>query len=154
MTETKKQELPLAEKNRTIKVLIVDDDAEFASATRRNLELLSMQHFECRVVLRAADALAAVESFKPDIVLLDNDFDGEGAKVGVNVTLPEIAGRFRHMDGRVIILTGKADPHSADDVIAAGAWGIGNFLKKPIATADLANAIIVAHNRALARAKS
>ncbi len=145
----------MVDKIPNIRVLIVDDDALFARAIQRNLELLSTPRFECRVVLRHDIVAAAVEDFKPDIVLLDNDFDGDGGgvKVGVNQALPELVGRFRKMTGRVIIVTGKADPFSADDVIAAGAWGIGNFLHKEAVedTAKLRDVIVAAHERALAR---
>ncbi len=51
------------------RILVVDDEADFAKLIRLNLEQTG--RFEVRAENRAAAALAAAKSFKPDLVLMD-----------------------------------------------------------------------------------
>jgi len=51
------------------KILVIDDEADFAKLIRLNLEQTG--RFEVRVENRGAAALSAAKSFKPDLVLMD-----------------------------------------------------------------------------------
>jgi DNA-binding response OmpR family regulator len=51
-----------------MRVLIVDDNADITEITS---ELLSLMGHDCRTAACAADALAVVQAFKPELAILD-----------------------------------------------------------------------------------
>ena len=51
------------------RILIVDDDVPLTHMMKFNLEVTGA--YEVRVVNHASDALAAVQSFQPEVILLD-----------------------------------------------------------------------------------
>ena len=109
-------------------VLVVEDDFMVASIHRRFVERVP----GFRVVGEAhsgADALAAVEALRPDLVLLD-------------VHLPDMSGievlrrlRAAGHDLGVVVITAARE---ADTVRAAAAGGAAHYLVKPFASEDLA----------------
>ncbi|WP_369374586.1 response regulator [Promicromonospora sp. Populi] len=112
----------------SVDVLVVDDDFMVASIHRRFVERVP----GFRVVGEAhtgADALAAVDRLRPDLVLLD-------------VHLPDVSGievlrrlRAAGHDVGVVIITAARE---ADTVRAAAAGGAAHYLVKPFASEDLA----------------
>ncbi|MFD6177482.1 MULTISPECIES: response regulator [unclassified Isoptericola] len=112
----------------SLDVLVVEDDFMVASIHRRFVERVD----GFRVVGEAhtgADALAAVEALRPDLVLLD-------------VHLPDINGievlrrlRAAGRDLGVVVITAARE---ADTVRAAAAGGAAHYLVKPFASEDLA----------------
>ncbi|MEU2199262.1 response regulator [Isoptericola sp. NPDC019482] len=111
----------------SLDVLVVEDDFMVASIHRRFVERVP----GFRVVGEAhsgADALAAVEALRPDLVLLD-------------VHLPDMSGievlrrlRAAGHDLGVIVITAARE---ADTVRAAAAGGAAHYLVKPFASEDL-----------------
>jgi CheY-like chemotaxis protein len=55
------------------KILIVDDDIEFAQELQ---ELLLLSGYEAKAVNRASETIQAVAQEKPDVILLDLKMDG------------------------------------------------------------------------------
>ena len=112
----------------TLDVLVVEDDFMVASIHRRFVERVP----GFRVVGEAhsgADALAAVQALRPDLVLLD-------------VYLPDMSGievlrrlRAAGHDLGVVVITAARE---ADTVRAAAAGGAAHYLVKPFASEDLA----------------
>ncbi|MGF0118315.1 response regulator [Promicromonospora sp. Marseille-Q5078] len=111
----------------SLDVLVVEDDFMVASIHRRFVERVP----GFRVVGEAhsgADALAAVEALRPDLVLLD-------------VHLPDMSGievlrrlRAAGHDLGVVVITAARE---ADTVRAAAAGGAAHYLVKPFASEDL-----------------
>ncbi|MFE5308613.1 response regulator [Isoptericola sp. NPDC056573] len=111
----------------SLDVLVVEDDFMVASIHRRFVERVP----GFRVVGEAhsgADAIAAVEALRPDLVLLD-------------VHLPDMSGievlrrlRAAGHDLGVVVITAARE---ADTVRAAAAGGAAHYLVKPFASDDL-----------------
>jgi len=103
-------------KQQPIRILIADDYHFY----RYGLRIFLEEQDDLHVVAEAGSsdqALAAVEEFKPDVVLLDLDLPPEG---GLHV-LREISQRVPHT--RVVVLTGLDDEVCLADAIESGACG-------------------------------
>lgn len=107
------------------KVLLVDDEVEFASALSERLRL---RNYDARAVYRAEDALPAVKDDKPEVVLLD-------LKMPVMDGI-EILKAIKQFDPaiEVIILTGHGEAESADEGMKTGAF---DYVMKPVDIAEL-----------------
>jgi DNA-binding NtrC family response regulator len=116
-------------KKEKLKVLIVDDEKEFADSLAERLALRKLQ---TKVVYDGEQALEAVQTEKPDVMILDLRMPGmDGLEVlrKVKKSQPDID---------VVILTG----HGADkDEEAALRLGATAFLKKPIDLDQLVGAV-------------
>jgi len=108
------------------KVLIVDDEPNIVLSLEF---LMNRQGYETRVARDGDEALAAVEGFRPDLVLLD-------------VMLPrrdgfEVCQRLR-ADGwselKILMLTAKGRDVEIEKGLALGADG---YVTKPFSTAEL-----------------
>ncbi len=103
-----------------IKVLIADDETEFASTL---LTRLKLRKFQVTMVNSGHDTLKAVDKDLPDIVLLDlkmPDLDGLEVLAKLREKYPEL---------RVIILTGHGSFEAGNQGMTLGAY---DYLMKPI----------------------
>lgn len=114
------------------RVLVVDDNADAASSLAM---LLALRGHETQVACSAREALERVESFLPEVVLLD-------------IGLPEINGyelarRLRTMPKlqgvRLVALTGFAQP---EDQQRARSAGFDDHVVKPVSLSTLERALV------------
>jgi len=107
------------------KVLLIDDETEFASALAERLRL---RNYSAKAVYHAEDATEIVKSDLPDVVLLDFRMPGMD---GI-----EVLKRIKAIDDtiEVIMLTGHGDVHSVEEAKKEGAY---EYIMKPFNIRDL-----------------
>jgi DNA-binding response OmpR family regulator len=108
-----------------LKVLLVDDEAEFISALAERLEL---RGFRALTAASGEQALRVVDADVPDVVVLDVMMPGVG---GIEV-LRRI--KETHPAIQVILLTGKGSVSEAADGVRLGAF---DYLLKPVQIEEL-----------------
>jgi DNA-binding response OmpR family regulator len=113
------------------RVLIVEDEADLAWVEQFNLE---SEGYEVRVALEGLAALDALESFTPDVLVLD-------------VMLPRVNGwdvlaRAQELpdERRPVVILVSAVAGVADQARAEGA-GVGRFLAKPFDIEELVRVV-------------
>ena len=102
-----------------VRVLVVDDQAEVAQSIA---ELLQARGYSTRVAGDGLEAMAALESFDPDCMLLDLNMP--------NMSGAEVARSVRQRRGRVVVVavSGRADLHiRSEDLVSVDHW-----LTKPV----------------------
>jgi len=118
-----------------VRALVVDDEAEVRQAVRRGLEVLG---FEIETAVDGADGLARVETWRPDVVLLD-------------LAMPNLSGlsALRQIRGwsQVPIIVLSVMGEEADKVRALEA-GADDYMTKPFGMQELHARIRVALRRA------
>jgi DNA-binding NtrC family response regulator len=122
-------------KTRKMRVLVVDNEIEFASTLAERLRL---RKIEAESVFSGEDALPAVARFQPDVIILDLDMpDITGLEVlsQVKATDPSI---------EVILLTGHG---SFDAGLTGMELGAFDYLVKPVDLAQLLEKITEAYNK-------
>ena len=119
----------------SIRVLVVDDEVEFADLLQERLENRGFNVFK---VYTGDEALENIDETNPDVVVLDVMLPGRD---GLS-TLKEIRQR-RPLVG-VIMLTGHANLETAVEGMKLGAH---DFLIKPMETGSLAEKITRAYRR-------
>ena len=99
-------------KTRKMKVLVVDNEVEFASTLAERLRL---RKIEAESVFSGEDALAAVPRFMPDVIILD-------LHLMPDITGLEVLSRVKAIDPsiEVILLTGHGSFDSRDHRHGAG----------------------------------
>ena len=114
-----------AEKERTLKMLIVDDDADIRQVLSSVVSLL----YPTSVVRTAENGFEArdlLDSFKPDIVLLDMNMPGMNGL--------EVCGKIKrtpkYRRTKVVLISGTLEYDDLKE--GAKAVGVDQFLKKPI----------------------
>lgn len=107
------------------KVLIVDDEEEFASALA---ERLILRGFESKVEIDGESALVSIEKDRPDVVILDIKMPGIG---GFEV-LRRI--KLSHPQLPVILLTGYGSTNNGMKGMELGAY---DYLIKPVDIKEL-----------------
>lgn len=103
-----------------IKVLIADDEVEFASTLVTRLQL---RKFETTMVNSGGAALTAIQQSQPDVLLLDlkmPDIDGLEVLARLKVDYPQI---------KVIILTGHGSFEAGQEGMKLGAY---DYVMKPV----------------------
>ena len=106
-------------------VLIIDDEATLAENVQT---YMSRRGYDARAVGDGKQGLAILETFKPDLVLLDYDLpDIDGLDV-----LRQIRAIDRQV--KVIMLTGKGGVQLAVDAMKLGAH---DYLSKPVSLSEL-----------------
>jgi DNA-binding NtrC family response regulator len=115
--------------SKQIKLLIADDELEFASTLVARLKL---RNFQVAMVNTGQDALQAVDRDLPDLLLLDLKMpDLDGLEVLAML-------REKHPDLKVIILTGHGSFEAGRDGMELGAC---DYLMKPIDLSRLIEAV-------------
>jgi DNA-binding NtrC family response regulator len=111
------------------KVLLVDDEVEFASALAERLEL---RNYEVRTAGNALEGLGLVYNNAPDVVILDlkiPGMDGIEALKAIKKYDPSI---------EVIMLTGHGDGFSVEEGLKSGAF---EYIIKPVEISELMSKI-------------
>lgn len=108
-----------------LRVLLVDDEEEFITTLA---ERLSMRGVQTMVILNGKEALEAVESHDPHIVVLDMMMPGIR---GVDV-LAQI--KAHHPQMQVLMLSGHSNASDREKVMGLGAF---DYLSKPVRFDDL-----------------
>ncbi|MDJ0911460.1 MAG: response regulator [Woeseiaceae bacterium] len=107
------------------RVLIVDDDRDFAESTKDALELSG---YEAAVALDGPAATAAVHSFRPAVVLID-------VRLGKNSGTDLIAELFKVDPGLICVMMSAYT--SAESTIESLKQGAYDYLRKPFHQEDL-----------------
>jgi DNA-binding response OmpR family regulator len=115
------------------KVLIIDDEQEFASTLK---DRLLLRDYDTRAVFHAEHALNSINKELPEVVLLDLGLEG------VNGMEMLRAIRASGTACAVIVLTGVTDEHISREAAEAGA---ADILVKPIDIDILVERINRAH---------
>jgi DNA-binding NtrC family response regulator len=103
-----------------LKVLIADDEIEFASTLVARLKL---RNFQATMVNSGKAALAAIEEEQPDVLILDlkmPDLDGLEVLASLKENYPDLA---------VIILTGHGSFEAGRQGMELGAY---DYIMKPV----------------------
>jgi DNA-binding NtrC family response regulator len=111
------------------KVLLVDDEVEFASALAERLQL---RNYDVKIAHNALEAMAVIHQFVPDVIILDlkiPGMDGLEALKTIKKLDPTI---------EVIMLTGHGDVRSVEAGIKSGAF---EYIMKPIDIGELTSKI-------------
>ena len=115
------------------KILIVDDEVGFTRVVKLNLDATGK--YDVMVENKGAEALDAVQSFKPDLIFLDIIMpDVEGSEVA-----RQIKADPKLKDIPIVFLTATVTRQE----VGAGRGLIGGlaFLAKPVHVQDLVNCI-------------
>ncbi len=118
-----------------MKVLVVDNEVEFASTLAERLRL---RKIEAESVFSGEDALLAVVRFQPDVIILDlhiPDITGLEVLSQVKATQPSI---------EVILLTGHG---SFDAGLTGMELGAFDYITKPVDLAQLMEKITEAYKK-------
>jgi DNA-binding response OmpR family regulator len=122
------------------RVLLVDDEREFAATLT---ERLSLRGYEARAAFSAEEAIAAVNSSAPDVILLDLNLPGVRG-VELLMTLRQLLPR-----GEIILLSGHLDLAEKIEGVRIDAFGL---LLKPVEMAELTAKIDAAQAKRASRA--
>jgi DNA-binding NtrC family response regulator len=125
----------LLNKTRKMKVLVVDNEKEFASILATRLQL---RKIKAESVFSGAEALAAVPPFRPDVIILDLDMP--------DMTGLDVLSRVKAIDPtiEVILLTGHG---SIDAGLTGMALGAFDYIVKPVELDQLLERITDAYNK-------
>jgi DNA-binding NtrC family response regulator len=124
----------LEQGNKKIKVLIVDDEMDFADILAKRLEI---REFAVDTVFSGDEAIGMIRDCDYDVVLLDVLMPGKG---GID-TLKKIK-EIRPLV-HIIMLTGHAKVDTAIEGMELGAY---DYLIKPMETDELVEKISLAYN--------
>ena len=116
------------------KVLIVDDEEEFASPLAERLEL---RQYDASAVFTAEQAFSAIRDDPPDVVLLDLRMPGMDGLMALK-TIKNIDPKIE-----VIIVTGLATVENQAEALKSGAF---IYVTKPIEIDELIVIIDLAKN--------
>ncbi len=117
------------------KVLLVDDEVEFASALAERLQI---RNYDAKAAYNALEALNSIYSDKPDVVVLDMKIPGMDGL--------EILKTIKQFDPtiEVIILTGHGAIESVKEGLRSGAF---EYIMKPVDIGELTSKIDKAQKR-------
>jgi DNA-binding NtrC family response regulator len=107
------------------KVLIVDDEVEFASTLA---ERLALRNYDVKAVYNAEDAIAGAQSDPPDVVLLDLRMPG--------ISGLEVLKTLKKFDPtiEVILVTGQPETEGTGEGIPTGLF---DYIMKPVDMGEL-----------------
>jgi DNA-binding NtrC family response regulator len=126
-------------KTQKMRVLVVDNEVEFASTLAERLRLRKV---EAESVFFGEDALPAVSRFQPDVIILDLDMP--------DITGLEVLSQVKNVDPaiEVILLTGHG---SFDAGITGMELGAFDYIIKPVDLAQLLEKITEAYKKRMGR---
>lgn len=107
------------------KILLVDDEIEFASALAERLQLRS---YIVKIANNALEALDFTQNHFPDVIILDLKIPGMDA-IKTLKSIKKIDPTIE-----VIILTGHGDVQSIEEVLKGGAF---EYIIKPVDIGEL-----------------
>jgi DNA-binding response OmpR family regulator len=119
------------------RVLVVDDEEDYRIIMQ---DVLESGGYEVKLTHDGQEGLAALEEFKPEVILVDwmmPNMDGE--------TFVQNLRSGGHKDVPVIMLTVK---QTADDELEALHFGVDDFINKPFQAEDLLARIRAVQRRA------
>lgn len=111
------------------RILVIDDEAILASNIQKYLE---RREYDVRVAGDGEDGLARLQSFRPDLVVLDYrlpDMDGLAVLERIGEAMSDV---------KTIMITAHGNPAVAVSAKHAGAY---EYLPKPLALCELAQLI-------------
>lgn len=111
------------------KVLLVDDEIEFASALAERLQL---RNYDVKTASNALEALAVIHNYLPDVILLDLKIPGMNG-IETLKTIKKIDPTIE-----VIMLTGHGDIKSVEEGMKNGAF---EYIMKPVDINELTSKI-------------
>jgi PAS domain S-box-containing protein len=113
------------------RVLIVDDDVDFADSLR---DLLEAEEYQIKAANNARDAVMMAEAFAPHVVLIDIRLRlGQGDGLDLLATLKQ-----KHPDLLCIVMTAYADVETAIKALQSDAY---DYLRKPLFFQELATTL-------------
>jgi len=107
------------------KILLVDDEVEFASALAERLELRS---YDVKTANNALEALAVIHTHVPDVIILDLKIPGMDG-IETLKTIKKIDPTIE-----VIMLTGHGDVQSVAEGMKSGVF---EYIMKPVDIGEL-----------------
>ena len=121
-------------KTRKMKVLVIDNEVDFASTLAARLQL---RKIEAKSVFSGTEALEVISTFMPDVLILDLQMP--------DMTGLEVLARVKAIDLtiEVILLTSHG---SFDAGITGMELGAFDYLVKPVDLTQLMKKITEAHN--------
>lgn len=122
-------------KTRKMRVLVVDNEVEFASTLAERLRL---RKIEAESVFFGEDTLPAVSRFQPDVIILDLDMP--------DITGLEVLSRVKNVEPaiEVILLTGHGSFEAGITGMELGAF---DYLIKPVDLTQLMEKITDAYKK-------
>jgi response regulator of citrate/malate metabolism len=111
--------------NKTISVLIVDDEQTVLDAIKTKLDISRDFHFSVHISKTVEHIIETISRLKPDVIVLDNWIGDKDE--GIKKALPTIMAAFP--DQKVIVLTSKRGGDT-DQIMEARAWGAHTFIDK------------------------
>ncbi len=109
------------------KILVIDDDVSYLSIMDHLLTSRSIEHKICR---DAREGKGLIESYTPDVLLLDWMMPGIS---GLDL-LKMVRGEMKNQDLFVIMITSKM---FTDDIVTAFNAGVDDYLIKPFPAKEL-----------------
>jgi DNA-binding response OmpR family regulator len=121
-------------KTSQMKILIVDDEPDLVSTVAYRLKFA-----DCQVVTAAngQEGLGLAEAEQPDLILLDTNMP----VMNGHEMLERLRADAKLKDIPVIMLTARCEPQ---DIAAASAYAVTDYVTKPFDFADLMSKIQVA----------
>jgi two-component system OmpR family response regulator len=118
-------------KTSPVKILVVDDEPDVVSTVEYRLKFA-----KCSVVTASNghEGLERAAAEKPDLILLDTNMPGMNGHEMLERLRADPA--LRHIP--VIMVTARCEPQ---DIAAASAWGIADYVTKPFDFAQLMDKI-------------
>jgi len=107
------------------KILVVDDDTDILSVMEI---LLKMKGFEVEVTTRGENTFPKIESFKPDLILLDVLISGHDGRT----ICREL--KARKETSHIPVIMFSAHPGAAASILQ---YGADDFIAKPFDVANL-----------------
>jgi two-component system sensor histidine kinase/response regulator len=118
-------------KSEQAKILVVDDEPDYITTVQCRLEWC---HYEVITATNGEEALEKAASEKPDLVLLDTNMP----VMNGHEVLEHLRRHPSLKDVPVIMVTARCE---AEDVAAASAYGVADYVAKPFDFTELVEKI-------------